>query len=175
MGNDNFGVWRLDHTFSDLNKWSKHFIGLDRTIENIYKSAEHITKTMNSYPPYNLKKVDENKYVLEMAVAGFGKQDLEITLEDDKLVINGNSTLDALTADGVNQSFLHKGISDRAFTRTFTVADNFEIKNAEMINGLLKIWFEHIIPEHKKPKKINIDETPASGEKQLLTEENKNV
>lgn len=167
MGKDT--VWHFDHTFADLDKWSKHFIGLDRLVDNVYKSAEHVSKTMTSYPPYNLKKTDQNKYVLEMAVAGFGKNDIEITLEEDRLVIDGKTTIDTPTTDGVNQTFLHKGISDRPFTRTFTVADNFEIKGAEMINGLLKIWLEHIIPENKKPRKINIDEKPAS-DKILLTE-----
>lgn len=167
MGKDT--VWHFDHTFSDLDKWSKHFIGLDKLVDNIHKSAEHVNKTITSYPPFNLKKSDQNKYVLEMAVAGFGKNDIEITLEDDKLIIDGKTTIDTLTADGIDQTFLHKGISDRPFKRTFTIADNVEIKSAEMINGLLKIWLEHIIPENKKPKKIDINEAPASDRK-FLTE-----
>jgi molecular chaperone IbpA len=169
MGNKD-GMWRLDHTFADLDKWSKHFIGLDRLADNIYKSAEHVNKTMTSYPPFNLKKTEEDKYVLEMAIAGFGKNDIEITLQDDNLVINGKTTIDTLTADGVNQTFLHKGISDRPFTRTFTIADNVEIKGAEMINGLLKIWLEHVIPEHKKPKKIDIVDESGKSQKKFLTE-----
>ena len=172
MGNKD-GVWQFDHTFSDLDKWSKHFIGLDKMVDNIYKSVEHVNKTMTSYPPFNLKKTEENKYVLEMAVAGFGKSDIEITLEEDKLVIDGKTTIDTLTTDGVNQTFLHKGISDRPFKRTFTLADNVEIMGAEMINGVLKIWLEHIIPEHKKPKKIDIAEKPAASEKKFLAERSK--
>ena len=98
---------------------------------------------------------------------------IEITLEEDKLVIDGKTTIDTLTTDGVNQTFLHKGISDRPFKRTFTLADNVEIMGAEMINGVLKIWLEHIIPEHKKPKKIDIAEKPAASEKKFLAERSK--
>ena len=168
MGNKD-GVWQFDHTFSDLDKWSKHFIGLDKMVDNIYKSVEHVNKTMTSYPPFNLKKTEENKYVLEMAVAGFGKSDIEITLEEDKLVIDGKTTIDTLTTDGVNQTFLHKGISDRPFKRTFTLADNVEINNAAMMNGILKIWLEHIIPEDKKPKKIDITEAATSSSAKIAS------
>lgn len=165
------GMWRLDHTFADMDKWSKHFIGLDKFADRVHETMEHITKTATSYPPFNLKKVEDNKYVLEMAVAGFSKQDIELTLEDSKLVINGKTTLDTAIADGADQTFLHKGISDRPFSRSFTLADNVEIRNAEMINGLLKIWLEHIIPEHKKPKKIDIsDSAEEKTGKKFLTE-----
>jgi molecular chaperone IbpA len=92
-----------------------------------------------------------------MAVAGFGKQDIELTLEENKLKIAGHTTLDTITDDGINQQFLHKGISDRPFNRTFTLADNVVVNNAKMVNGMLKIWLEHIIPEDKKPKKIDIE------------------
>ena len=69
-----------------------------------------------------------------------------------------STTLDTLVADGIDTKFLHKGISDRPFERTFTLADNVVVNNAQMVNGMLKIWLEHIIPENKKSKKINIDE-----------------
>jgi molecular chaperone IbpA len=166
---DNNNVWRFDHTFSDLDKWSKQFIGLDKMVDTINRSAEHINKTWSSYPPFNLKKTEDNKYVLEMAVAGFSKNDIELTIEGEKLLIKGSTTVDTLVADGINQTFLHKGISDRPFTRTFTLADNVEIVSAEMVNGLLKIWLEHIIPDHKKPKKIDIAGAESAPSKQLLT------
>jgi molecular chaperone IbpA len=120
-----------------------------------------------TYPPYNIKKVDENKYVIEMAVAGFGKQDLELELQDGTLTIKGNvSSEDA--------DYIYKGIAERAFTRQFTLADTVEVKNADLINGMLKIWLERFIPEEKKPKKISIGdtETAHNGEptKQFLSE-----
>lgn len=167
--------YKFDHSFSDLSKFDKYFVGADKFFERIKETSELIANTAQStYPPFNLKKTDDNVYVLEMAVAGFGKQDLELTLEDSRLKIKGATTLDTLVEDGVNTQYLHKGISDRAFERTFTLADNVVINNAQMVNGLLKIWLEHIIPEDKKPKKIDItDEAPAASSKQFLAEKSK--
>ena len=152
----------------DTHALNKALLGFDSLFDTI--EQRFANQVNNNYPPYNIKKVDENKYVIELAVAGFSKQDIEITLDEDKLVIDGKTTLDTAIGDGVNQTFLYKGISERPFKRVFTLADNVEIKGAEMINGLLKIWLEHIIPEHKKPKKIDIDEKPVASDKKLLTE-----
>jgi molecular chaperone IbpA len=154
---------------------SKNMIGSDRLFDSLAKTTEAVTKATVTYPPYNIKKIDENKYVIELAVAGFSKQDLEITLEDGKLIIDGKTTLDTAIGDGVNQTFLFKGISERPFKRMFTLADTIEIKNADLINGMLKIWLENVIPETKKPKKINIGDAPSSElvDKKLLTEETK--
>jgi molecular chaperone IbpA len=153
-------TWKLDHTFADLSKFDKYFVGADKYFAQAQRINDLLANTATAvgYPPFNLKKTDENTYVVEMAVAGFGKQDLEMTLEENKLRITGRTTLDNLVADGIEQKFLHKGISDRPFERTFTLADNVVIKNTALTNGLLKIWLEHIIPEDKKPKKIEINE-----------------
>lgn len=168
-------TYKFDHTFADLDKFNKFFVGSDKLVQKVTETVEHIAKTAGStFPPFNLKKTDDNTYVIEMAVAGFGKQDVELTLEDNKLVIKGQTTVDTLTEDGVSVQYLHKGIADRAFTRTFSLADNVVVNNASMINGILKIWLEHIIPEDKKPKKIDIadaeDAAPKKSKKQLLTE-----
>lgn len=128
--------------------------------DDIFKKLEDFQKTATSvatmYPPYNIKKVDENKYVIEVAVAGFGREDLEITMDGSTLEVKGDLTLNSQLADGINQTFLHKGIADRPFTRRFTVADTVTVKNAEYLNGLLKIWLEAMTPEKNK-KKIDID------------------
>lgn len=151
----NWPTYKFDHSFADLDKFSKFFVGADKIAAKMHETIEHIQKTAGvAYPPFNLKKVDENKYAIELAVAGFGKQDIELTLEDNKLVIKGNTDVDSEEVS----DYLHKGIADRAFTRTFSLADNVVVNNAEMINGVLKIWLEHIIPEDKKPKKIDITE-----------------
>lgn len=155
--------YRFDHTFSDLAKFDKFFVGADKLAQKMTETYEHIQKTAgNGYPPFNLKKTDDNVYVVELAVAGFGKQDIELTLEENKLVVKGQTTLDTLTSDGVDVQYLHKGIADRAFTRTFSLADNVVVNNAAMVNGILKIWLEHIIPEHKKTKKIDITDDVAA-------------
>ena len=143
------------HGFADFGKFNGYFIGLEKFNEKMQETLDIIQKSAPSFPPYNLKKVSDNKYVVEMAVAGFGKQDIEITLDDNKMIIKGN------TSNDDEGTTLHKGIADRAFTRTFSLADNVVIENAQMTNGILKIWLDHIIPESNKPKKIEIEETPA--------------
>lgn len=165
--------YSFDSSWADaINKMSKNFIGSDSLLNSMFEVTEAMAKAATTYPPYNVKKIDENKYVIELAVAGFSKHDLEITIEDGKLIINGKTTLDTAIGDGVNQTFLYKGISERPFKRVFALADNVEIQNADLINGMLKIWLEQIVPENKKPKKIDIGSAPSSElvDKQLLTE-----
>lgn len=149
-------------------------LGFDDTWKRVLSSFETATKNMPGYPPYNIRKLDENKYVIELAIAGFSINDVEITLLNDGiLTVTGRIK----SADDKNKdNFIYKGIAERMFSRSFSLSDTVEIKNANMINGLLKIWLENIIPEAKKPKKIKIQNgeeasspSPAS-EKKFLTE-----
>jgi molecular chaperone IbpA len=130
-------------------------IGFDKTFKLLADQLESVGKNVPGFPPYNIKKTDENKYVIEMAVAGFAKTDFELTLEGSKLTIAGK-TKDASDMDNANAYYFYKGIAERAFNRTFTLADTVEVKNAELVNGILKVWLENFIPESKKPKKIEI-------------------
>ena len=149
--------FKFDHSFSDLAKFDKFFVGSDKFLAKVQETADYLANNaIAGYPPFNLKKTDDNVYVIEMAVAGFGKNDIEMTLEENKLKIAGHTTIETLTDDGINQTFLYKGVSDRPFTRTFTLADNVVVNNAKMVNGMLLIWLEHVIPESQKPKKIEI-------------------
>jgi molecular chaperone IbpA len=146
-----------DWVFNSSNI-DKYFVGADKIIQTLSKAHDSVSKTIPGYPPYNLVKVDENKYCIEMAVAGFGKNNLDIEVANGSLIIKGGFTAD----DEVNEtenpvSYLYKGIADRAFTRKFTLADTVEVKNAELFNGMLKLWLENIIPDSKKPKKVNIE------------------
>lgn len=144
---------------------AKSAIGFDSVFKKLNEISESLPK-VPTYPPYNVRKVDENKYVIEIAVAGFGQQDLELELQDGILTVKGQ-----VTSEGDNENYLFKGIADRAFTRKFTLADTVEVKNADLMNGLLKIWLERFIPEEKKPKKININADKSdSSTKQFLTE-----
>lgn len=147
-------------------------IGFDPMFKSLEEMQRTMTKVVGSYPPYNIKKVDENRYVIEIAVAGFGKQDIEIEILDGTLIIKGQTSLDTLTKDGADVTYLHKGIAERAFTRTFKLADTVEIKNAELLNGILKIWLENIILDAKKPRKVEINDSAAtdSSTKQFLAE-----
>ena len=131
----------------------KFGIGFDNLFDDLMRVGS--LQSNSNYPPHNVIKTGENQFQLELAVAGFAKTDLEITLDGGKLTIAGK-TKDASDMDNANAYYFYKGIAERAFTRTFTLADSVEIKNAEMVNGILKVWLENFIPEHKKPKKIDI-------------------
>lgn len=150
---------------SALKDFDKFFVGFDDTYNRLAKMHDDLTKSIPNYPPYNIRKTGDNTYSIEIAVAGFAKQDIEITFEDNKLIVTGNST-----DDGDN--FLFKGIANRAFTRTFALDDKIEINDASLVNGMLKIALERIIPEHKKPKKIEVKEAEGkTSKRQLLTED----
>ena len=146
--------------FKDFDKF---FVGFDDTYNRLAKIHDDITQNIPNYPPYNIKKVDDNKYVIELAVAGFAKQDIEISIEDNKLIVKGNAADDT-------DNFIFKGIANRAFTRTFALDDQIEIKDAALFNGMLKIALDRIIPEHKKPRKIEVKEPQEKSERQLLVE-----
>ena len=156
----------------DIPNFDKFYVGFEPMLKRFEEANETLSKVIPNYPPYNIVKVDDNKYVIEMAVAGFGKHNLDLTLENGSLTISGNSTIGE--EDSPNQ-YVYKGIADRAFTRKFSLADTVEIKNAELVNGMLKVWLENIIPESKKPKKIDIADSNEKSveDKKLLTEKSK--
>jgi molecular chaperone IbpA len=137
--------------FNTLPTFAKGAVGFDDMFKRLAVFSETLPK-IPTYPPYNILKTGENTYVIEIAIAGFGKQDIELTLENGTLTVKGHSESDE------KSDYLFKGIADRAFTRTFTLADTVEVKNADLINGMLKIWLERFIPEHANPKKIEINE-----------------
>lgn len=152
--------------FKDFDKF---FVGFDDQFNRLAKMHDDLTKHIPNYPPYNIKKVSDKTYSIELACAGFTKQNIDITLEDDRLIIKGFTQDD----DTVDQ-YLHQGIANRAFTRTFALSDQVEVQSAEMVNGMLKIFLERIIPEHKKPKKIEVagkDAPAKASKKQFLTED----
>lgn len=134
----------------DLNKFDPFSIGFSKVFDDLQKAA----KNLPSYPPYNIKQVKDNKYVIEMAVAGFAKSDIEITLNGDTLVVSGSAQDDA----SENESYVWKGIANRNFTRSFKLADKIEIKDAEIANGMLKIWLENMVKAQDAIKKISINE-----------------
>lgn len=159
----------LPAAFKDFDRL---FVGFDDTYSRLAKVHDDLTKNIPNYPPYNIKKVEDNKYVIEIAVAGFTKSEIEIEFADDKLTVKGNAS-----EDNTVQDWLYKGIATRNFTRTFALDDKIEIQGAALVNGMLQIALERIIPEHKKPKKIEVSEAPSdvvksfSSKKQLLLEE----
>ena len=130
------------------NNLYKNAIGFETIFDRLREASEALPK-IPAYPPYNIKKVDDEHFVIEMAVAGFGRTDLDIELKDDTLTVTGKH-------DATDNDYIYQGIANRAFTRQFTLADTVVVKNAELVNGLLKIALERFIPEEKKAKKIDI-------------------
>ena len=146
--------------------FDKFFVGYEPILKKFEEAQTNLSKVIPNYPPYNIVKVDDNKYVIELAVAGFGKHNLDLEFQNGTLSITGSTQVGDLVEEGINNTYLYKGIADRSFTRKFNLADTIEIKNAELINGMLKIWLENIIPDSKKPKKIDI--TDSSDPKQSI-------
>ena len=130
-------------------------VGYDKFFKDIEEVTKNVTKNVPSYPPYNIKQVSKNKYVIELAVAGFAKSDIEVTLEGNKLVIKGAAKEDELKEE---ENFLFKGIANRNFSRSFTLADKIEIGQAEMVNGMLRVWLENLVQAQDTIKKIAIKE-----------------
>ena len=106
-----------------------------------------------NYPPYNIVKTGDYTYNIELALAGFSKKDIEINMEDG--VLNIKSAVEA-TKDKDEDGVIHKGIAKRYFSKSFTIADDVEVKGAELKDGLLKVSLERIVPESKKPRTISI-------------------
>lgn len=129
-------------------------IGFDRMVRLAGNAAN--TQSPSSYPPYNIEKTSETDYALTMAIAGFRANDLEITLENNNLVIKGNTP----ESDHQRQ-WLYRGIATRAFDRRFTLADHTEVEEARLENGLLVITLRRLIPEETKPRRIPINEGKA--------------
>ena len=140
---------RFDTT--SLPHIDRYFVGADRVMKRLADIADQSAQMMPvKYPTYNIKKVDEDRYVIELAVAGFGKADIDIQLQEGLLSIQGKCETPDTT------EYLYKGIAERGFKREFTLADNVEVKSSTLVNGMLKIWLEAFIPEEKKAKKIDI-------------------
>ena len=141
----------------DLPTFARHAIGFDRMFNELGRTFANSGK--DNYPPYNIAQLDDTHYVIELAVAGFSKSEIEIEFADDRLIVKGSAKEDANPYD-----YLFQGIAARNFTRTFALNDQIEIKGAALVNGMLKIGLEKIIPEHKKPKKVEIaDEEETSA------------
>jgi molecular chaperone IbpA len=165
--------------------FDRFFVGFEPLVKRIAAASEQTLKAASNYPPYNIKKIDEHKYIIELAVAGFARQDIDIELADSKLTIKGNTHAgEPAEQDSKGEwtwpEVIYQGLAQRPFTRTFNLADNVEIRGASLLNGILKISLEAVIPEHKKPRKIEIQDeeeksaTPSTAEPQAETKRKAN-
>ena len=135
------------------------FLGL----ESLARDAERFAANPqeSKYPPHNIILYDDNKYIVELAVAGFKEDELIISIEDNILRISGEKHQNQTA-----KNYLLKGISTKSFVKTIRIADTVEVINADFVDGILSIYLENIIPDHKKPRSIKI----GKSERQLLKE-----
>ena len=141
----NLSVWNSLRPFS---------VGFDSIFDEFDRMLESTERYSTNYPPYNIKRVNDTDYRIEVALAGYSKDDIEVELKDSTLTVRNRSK--EQTIDEKGNGVIHKGISTRQFERAFTISDDIKVKDAELKNGLLTIDLEREIPEEKKPRLIAV-------------------
>ena len=134
--------------WNDLRPFS---VGFDDLFDHFNNTLEYTVKQQTSYPPYNINKIDDLNYQIEMALAGFNRKDIEIKSALSQLTIKSVEN-----DDKDEKETLHRGISKRKFSRTFTLAEDIKVNGAELKDGMLLVELEKIVPEEKKPRTIDI-------------------
>jgi len=129
-------------------------VGFDSIFEEFDRMLESTERHNSNYPPYNIRKINENDYKIEVALAGYSKDDIELELKDSTLTVRNKAKEKIVNED--SNGVIHKGISTRQFERAFTISEDIKIKNAELNNGLLNIDLERIVPEEKRARLIDI-------------------
>ncbi|MCS6985966.1 MAG: Hsp20 family protein [Sphingomonadaceae bacterium] len=135
--------------FSPLLRSSIGFENLNRLLD----IAARMTDADAAFPPYNIEKLGDDRYRISMAVAGFDRSELDITVQENSLIVSGRA---ADEPKDENRQFLHRGIAKRAFERRFQLADVIKVVGATYENGLLNIDLVREVPEHKRPRKVEI-------------------
>lgn len=144
----------------DLTPLYRNSIGFDR-LASLLDSALSSNSVPSGYPPYNIEALDQNRYIISLAVAGFDKSDIDISVDRDVLIVRGSKP------EEENRKYLYQGIAHRNFERKFDLAEHIQVSGAEMKNGLLKIALVKEIPEAMKPKEIPITDANTSEQKTL--------
>ena len=138
-------------THFDINQFTPFSVGFDRVFDRLVDYGT--TYETGGFPPYNIRKTEDFKHVIEIALAGFSKDEIEVILTDGVLEIKSK---DVVGIEQPEDDLIHRGIAKRAFNRRFTLAYDIEIKDAKLDNGLLVIELEQIIPDEKKPRNIKV-------------------
>ena len=136
--------------FDNFNQLTPYAVGFDRVFDNLSRYVDN-NATSTGYPPYNIRKEGDYNYVIEMALAGFAREDLEIEVADGVLTIR---SVKEKSDDDVSN--IYRGISYRKFVRKFTIADDIVVNGATMENGMLSVDLERVVPEEKKPRLIEV-------------------
>ena len=140
----------------DLSPLFRSTVGFDR-LARLVDTATRVDEASFSYPPYNIEKLGEDAYRVTMAVAGFGADEIDLTVNENTLTVTGTAKED----DKVRE-YLHRGIAGRAFERRFQLADHIKVNGASLVNGLLDIELVREVPEQLKPRKIVIGTAPTA-------------
>jgi molecular chaperone IbpA len=141
----------VNYAALDPSRINTFSIGFDRMFDSLTSASGYTQQT--NYPPYNIIKKSETEFLIEVAIAGFSKDNVEVRMSENRLNI---SSIDLKTSEMDSTEYLHKGISARSFKRAFTLSDDVVVKDANMENGILSIAMERVIPEDKKPRTIKI-------------------
>ena len=148
----------MKNNLSIFNNLRPLTVGFD----NVFDQLEYMMEdrffekgTVANFPPYNIVKTGENTYDVELVLAGFNKKDIEVEYRENNLTVKSKKQDNAEETDP-DGNMIHRGISKRMFSRSFTISNDVEVKGAELKDGLLKVSLERIIPEHKKAKTIEI-------------------
>ena len=135
--------------FDNFNQLTPYAVGFDRVFDQLNTYVTN-NATSTGFPPYNIRKGGEYNYTIEMALAGFSKNDIEIEVAEGLLTVRSTKENDE------NDSDIYRGISYRKFNRKFTIANDIVVNDASLENGMLKIELERVVPEEKKPRLITI-------------------
>ena len=141
----------VNKTLSIWNELRPYSVGFDELFDHFNNTLEYTVKQQTSYPPYNINKIDDLNFQVEMALAGFSKKDIEVKYADNQLTIKSVES-----DDKDEQDVIHRGISKRKFSRSFTLADDVVVNGAELKDGMLIVELEKIVPDSKKPRTIDI-------------------
>ena len=133
----------------NFNQLTPYAVGFDRMFDNLSRYVDNNT-TSTGFPPYNIRKEGDYNYVIEMALAGFGKDDIEVEVADGTLSVR------SVKENSEDESTVYRGISYRKFERKFTMADDIVVNDAKLENGMLTVDLERVVPEEKKPRLISV-------------------
>jgi molecular chaperone IbpA len=139
----------------DLTPLFRSTVGFDRLADMLDSLPQFDSST--SYPPYNIERTSDNHYRISLAVAGFADKDLAVEVKEGVLSVQGKRDAEKKSVQG---RYLHQGIAGRSFERRFQLAENVEVRGAQLENGLLHIDLERVVPEEKKPRRITIGAKP---------------
>ena len=151
-------------TTLDFSPLFRTAIGFDRLARQL--ETARTAPDVQSYPPYNIEKTGEDSYILTMAVAGFGPDDIEVVARDNTLTVSGRAPQ---AEEG--RAFLHRGIAGRAFERRFALADHIVVEGATLENGLLQLSLKRVVPEALKPRRIAVQAGRPTVEQPALANE----